>query len=76
MSCLETVLNFDDGRVPELETVHEVIDRAASQTNVGEVRWGGEWEGGPARTALRTLRTDADCAYIVFHLYYFPFCHL
>ena len=33
-------------------------------------------EGGPARTALRTLRANAECAYIGFHLYCFPFCHL
>ena len=32
--------------------------------------------GGPARTALRTLRANAECAYIGFHLYCFPFCHL
>ena len=36
---------------------------------------GGEG-GGPARTALLTLRANADCAYIGFHLYCFPFCHL
>ena len=29
-----------------------------------------------ARTALRTLRANAECAYIGFHLYCFPFCHL
>ena len=37
---------------------------------------GGEWGGGPARTALRTLRAEADCAYIGLHFYCFPFCHL
>ena len=34
----------------------------------------GGW--GPARTALRTLRAKAECAYMGFHLYCFPFCHL
>ena len=30
-----------------------------------------------ARTALRTtLRANAECAHIGFHLYCFPFCHL
>ena len=35
----------------------------------------GEW-GGLACTTLCTLCADADCAYIGFHLYCFPFCHL
>ena len=35
----------------------------------------GDWEG-LVRTALPTLRADADCAYIGFHFYCFPFCHL
>ena len=38
---------------------------------------GVEWGvGDPARTALLTLRANADCAYIGFNLYCFPFCHL
>ena len=41
------------------------------------VEGGGEWvEGGPARIPMRTLRANAECAYIGFHLYCFPFCHL
>ena len=47
---------------------------------VGEKEDEGGWSGGrggaPARTALRTLRANAECAYIGFHLYCFPFCHL
>ena len=37
---------------------------------------GGRVGRGLARTALRTLRANAECAYIGFHLHCFPFCHL
>ena len=49
---------------------------AATLCTVGvkEEEEGGRGESG--RTALRTLRANAECAYIGFHLYCFPFCHL
>ena len=37
---------------------------------------GGRVGRGLARTALRTLCANAECAYIGFHLYCFPFCYL
>ena len=47
-----------------------------SRQQSGGGEGGGGVGGGAACTALLTLRANADCAYIGFHLYCFPFCHL
>ena len=49
-----------------------LADRRLSRSRVA-ARGG---RGGPARIAMRTLRANAECAYISFHLYCFRFIHL
>ena len=55
--------------------MQQTADCVGVGSRVAAGRGGGEW-GGPARTALRTHRNNAECAYIGFRLYCFPFCHL
>ena len=69
--CREIFLEFREFKIisSKLCVSRNLHNAVSQQPYVGvEVEEGGRNGGGPARTALRILPANADCAYIGIHL--------